>query len=177
MFSVTIHHQLDLIMKSAWGMAENDHAAMYRQQVQPFQPLDNPSFRTSDVSIVLATVHPDAQFVRCLNTWLSNLPKEIIIVTIPRDVPSVEAYVARVDRDQDKIRILTADKANHRAQQILGIKAVTGSITAMVDDDTFVSPDVLRWRMAALEDPKVAGVTGIHQCALLKLPTMQTSRY
>lgn len=140
-------------------MAESDLATIYRQRVQPFKPLDNPTFRTSVVSIVLATVHPDVQFVRCLNTWLSNQPKEIIIVTIPRDVPAVKAFVAKVGRDQDKIRILTVDEANHRAQQICGIKAALGSVIAMVDDDTFVGPEVLRWRMAPLEDPAVAGIT------------------
>lgn len=126
-------------------------------------PAKTPTFTTEDVSIVLATIHPDPDFVRCLDSWLDNKPKEIIIVTVPRDVPVIKKMILHVRHSSEKIRILTVEEANHRTQQICGIKAATGKVLAIVDDDTFCGPDVLTWRLAPLENPVIAGVTGLHR--------------
>lgn len=55
------------------------------------------------------------------------------------------------------------NKPDQRRQQSVGIGAAAGKIITIADDDTFCSgPDVLRWLLAPLENPRVGGVNNLH---------------
>jgi glycosyltransferase involved in cell wall biosynthesis len=97
-----------------------------------------------------------------MRLWLANKPKEIIVVTIPRDLDRVKQLILPIPRpDFDKIHVRTVPNANKRAQLIRGIQAATGTILALVDDDVFWPHDmVLPYLLAPFEHEDVGACGG-----------------
>ena len=97
-----------------------------------------------------------------MQLWLANAPKEIIIVTIPRDLQRVRELLAPLgDSISTPISVFTVPKPGRRAQMSLALKKASGSIVAYVDDDTYwPSNKVLPYLLAGFNDPAVGGVMG-----------------
>lgn len=114
------------------------------------------------MSIIVPTIDTEHTFTESVRLWLANNPKELIIVTIPRDVLRVEELLKPISEfDAGKIRVLVAPRANKREQLIRGIKEANGSILALVDDDTFWPHDmVLAYLLAPFEDERVGACGG-----------------
>ncbi|KAH7014273.1 nucleotide-diphospho-sugar transferase [Microdochium trichocladiopsis] len=120
------------------------------------------AFSTRDVSILIPTINTPNDFTVCMRLWLANAPREIIIVTIPRDLQRVNELLAAVEHDQSvPIHVLTVPKPGRREQMSLAIRHATGKIIAYVDDDTYwPSNQVLPHLLAGFENPRVGGVGG-----------------
>jgi cellulose synthase/poly-beta-1,6-N-acetylglucosamine synthase-like glycosyltransferase len=120
-----------------------------------------PRYSPGDVSIVIPTVDTPEALTECLTSQLLNHPHEIVIVTITRDKDRVLKLVGQVNDPDGKIRVLTVKAANKRRQMVCGIQATTGSVLALVDDDTvWPNPAVLPHLLAAFEDATVGGAVG-----------------
>ncbi|KAM0279548.1 hypothetical protein ACHAQH_004503 [Verticillium albo-atrum] len=141
-----------LVAFCLWDMLERNLTGAYAWRCEPFEIHENPSYVSCNVSIVIATVHPEISLTRCLRLWLANKPKEIILVTTTRDLETVKNLVSPLNQDTSK---------NHRAQQTRGIEAATGKIILLADDDTFcTSPNVIPSLLAPFENPRIGAVGG-----------------
>ncbi|KAF9877516.1 hypothetical protein CkaCkLH20_05216 [Colletotrichum karsti] len=146
-----------------WGWYFYDEylTARLAKKAKPVPLPRKPTYKTGDVSIVVATINTPDTFTDSLRLWLANLPKEIIIVTIERDLQRVVDLVQPVIAEGDnRITVLTADYASKRAQMVVGIEQAKGKILACVDDDAFWSYASLEHLIAPFEDPKVGGAVG-----------------
>lgn len=130
---------------------------------------DKPAFSNRDVSILIATINTPDDFAECIRLWLANTPKEVIIVTIPRDVQRVSELLAQVTSGKEggppcepvPISVFTVPRPGVREQMTLAIRKATGRIIALCDDDTYwPSNKVLPYLLAGFEDPKVGAVGG-----------------
>lgn len=68
------------------------------KQYKPIEPPTEKDARyktIKDVSIVVPTVSPPESLVESLVSWFRNEPLEVILVTIPRDLPAVQQLVAK----------------------------------------------------------------------------------
>ena len=97
-----------------------------------------------------------------MRLWLKSNPREIIIVTVPRCRSEVEKLVSPVFTD--KITILTAPLANKRQQLAIGVKAATGKVIALVDDDAYWrSTKIVPYMLAPFEKAEVGSVAGLQR--------------
>lgn len=106
---------------------------------------------------------PDA-FTECMRLWLANEPKEIIIVTVPRDLPRLnellDPLLQASSPPEVPISVFTVPQPGRRAQMSLALRKAAGKVVVYVDDDTYwPSNKVLPSLLAGLEDPAVGGVT------------------
>ncbi|KAM0229429.1 hypothetical protein ACHAPO_009972 [Fusarium lateritium] len=133
------------------------------KKYSPPVPLEKPTFLTNTVSILIVTIDTPDEFTNTLRSCLASQPKEIIVVTIPRDVSRVEALVSPVlnETNDVPITIMTVPKPGRRTQMALAAREATGDILCFVDDDTvWPSKKVLPYLLAGFENPKVGGVVG-----------------
>ncbi|KAG8355572.1 hypothetical protein FVEN_g6439 [Fusarium venenatum] len=141
-------------------------AILTRRRVKKYNPpvpLEKPTFLTNTVSILIVTIDTPDGFTNTLRTCLASQPKEIIVVTIRRDLARVEALVSPVLNETNNvpITILTVPKPGRRTQMALAAREATGDIMCFVDDDTvWPSNKVLPYLLAGFENPKVGGVVG-----------------
>jgi glycosyltransferase involved in cell wall biosynthesis len=116
------------------------------------------------VSIIVPTIDTESTFTECIRLWLKCKPREIIIVTVPRNKGRVGQLVEPLRGVADKIIILTAPLANKRQQLMIGVKAARGEICALVDDDVYWPVDtVVPYLLAPFEDAEVGAVAGIQR--------------
>ncbi|OIW30741.1 family 2 glycosyltransferase [Coniochaeta ligniaria NRRL 30616] len=153
---------VELALLNLYDRREKRLANKYHSEYKPTPLPDNPTLTSEDVSIIVPTIDTEDTFTECLRLWLANKPKEIIVVTIPRDLARVQQLVQPIAQpDFDKIQVLTVPEANKRAQLIRGIQAATGTILSLVDDDVFWPHDmVLPYLLAPFEDKKVGACGG-----------------
>lgn len=151
-----------------YNLKEKWLAKVLCDEYVPYDIPENPGFLPEDVSIIVPTIDTEDTFTECLRLWLANNPREIIVVTVPRDLTRVHQLIQPIQRpDFDKIHVYTVAQANKRAQLIRGIKASTGCILALVDDDTFWPHDqVMQYLLAPFEDEyrDVGAVGGPQMC-------------
>ncbi len=151
---------------SLYDWNEKRLANKYYSEYKPTALPEDPTLTSEDVSIIVPTIDTEDTFTECLRLWLANKPKEIIVVTIPRDLDRVNQMIQPIPRpDFDKIQVRTVPNPNKRAQLIRGIEAAAGTILALVDDDTFWPHDmVLRYLLAPFEDKNVGACGGAQKC-------------
>lgn len=150
-----------LILHRLWGRYESSVEAAYEQAYKPLPLPEKPQYSTQDVSVVVATIDTPATLPESLSQWLSNDPREIIIVTILRDLQLVQYLVSQVPSAVDITQIVTCDIINKREQLAMGIRMARGNVIALVDDDAFwPATTVLPYLLVGLEDPNVGGVQG-----------------
>lgn len=132
------------------------------KKYDPPAPLETPAFPTQTVSVLIVTIDTPDEFPDTLRMCLANKPKEIIVVTIPRDLARVQGLAEPVITTSSvPITIFTVPKPGRRTQMALAVKEASGDILCFVDDDTIWPTDkVLPYLLAGFEDPKVGGVVG-----------------
>lgn len=121
-------------------------------------------YDASDVSLVVPTIDADMDFAGFLCRWLSNRPREVILVTLE----SEEAVLRRVIESQEvqsakketRIELLTVKHANKRDQLCVGINASTGKIIALVDDDAYYKSDEIPLHLLAPFQEDDVGLVG-----------------
>ncbi|CCF34064.1 glycosyltransferase family 2 [Colletotrichum higginsianum] len=160
----------DIVLGAFWAWYTYDEALTkyLASKTKPIPLPEKPSYQSTDVSIIVATINTPDSFTNSLRLWLANRPKEIIIVTIERDLQRVYDLVKPiVDEGEDRISVMTADYASKRHQMVVGVQEAQGKILALVDDDAFWNTtEVIPYLLAPFENPKVGGVTG-KQSALI----------
>ncbi|KAI0973407.1 hypothetical protein F4678DRAFT_477875 [Xylaria arbuscula] len=158
---------LFLIKRFLWDRAERRLATKYIQRYKPF-PLPTEKdrlFDVSDVSIIVPTVGFDpSSFSQALVSWLANKPREIIIVTIPEELQSATTLV-NLDPIQaanvcTELKLLTIPLPNKRDQLVRGIRACTGKIIALADDDSYWNPHTLIHLLAPFQESDIGLVGG-----------------
>jgi glycosyltransferase involved in cell wall biosynthesis len=132
-----------------------------------YKPVSLPkviTYCSTDVSIIVPTIDTESTFTECVRLWLKSKPREIIIVTVPRCKAHVEQLVMPIHEFKDKITILTAPLANKRHQLMVGSKAASGKIHALVDDDAYWPADtVIPHLLAPFEDDRVGAAAGLQR--------------
>jgi cellulose synthase/poly-beta-1,6-N-acetylglucosamine synthase-like glycosyltransferase len=125
----------------------------------------NPTFKPTDVSVVVPTVFADKNEVMdCLKRIRTCNPLQIIVVTADHLVSSVYAACAEVtasaesdDEKLDNVQVIGVAKLNKRTQMVAALQqAVTGSIVAFADDDVYwPGNDFITAMLACFENPEV----------------------
>jgi cellulose synthase/poly-beta-1,6-N-acetylglucosamine synthase-like glycosyltransferase len=115
-----------------------------------------------DVSLVVPTIGFDKDLIVSLRSWLSNHPKEIIIVTSEKFLDDlVELIHDELSVEERKtIQLLSCPLANKRKQLVRGIQKATGEIIVFADDDVFWPPSVLTYMLAGFETGESVGAVG-----------------
>jgi cellulose synthase/poly-beta-1,6-N-acetylglucosamine synthase-like glycosyltransferase len=112
-------------------------------------------FRTS-VSVVVPSYREDPEIlVRCLDSWLSQDPQEVIIVV---DVGDTECHAKLREVTDPRLRVLVYEHAGKRSALGVGIRAARGEVVVFADSDTWWQPGLLEAVQMPFEDPAVGGV-------------------
>ncbi|KAI0853411.1 glycosyltransferase family 2 protein [Daldinia vernicosa] len=153
-----------------WDYTDSEQARTLARQYQPF-PLpskEDARYSPSDVSIVVPTIDWDETLPSNLITWLTNNPREVIFVTVDRELPrlqddleSAPGVKKAMEESRAKILVLSVPQANKRTQLCRGIDEATGNIIALVDDDAlWTTQDVLINLLAPFQDENIGLVGG-----------------
>ncbi|KAI1799749.1 glycosyltransferase family 2 protein [Daldinia bambusicola] len=153
-----------------WDYVDGKQGGNLARQYRPF-PLPQPGnahYRPSDVSIVVPTIDWDDDLPDHLLTWLSNKPREVIFVTIERDLQRLQQELESaagvkqaVDDSGAQIYIYSVLEANKRTQLCRGINQATGPIIALVDDDAlWTTQEVLINLLAPFQQDDIGLVGG-----------------
>ncbi|MEV6860435.1 glycosyltransferase family 2 protein [Streptosporangium subroseum] len=118
------------------------------------KPIVN-GYRTT-VSVVVPSYREDAEIlVRCLASWLSQDPLEVIIVV---DVADTECHAKLQEVTDPRLRVLVFEHSGKRSALGVGIRAAQGEIVVFADSDTWWQPGLLDAVQMPFEDPTVGGV-------------------
>lgn len=121
-----------------------------------YEPLVN-DYRTT-TSVVIPSFREDADvLVRCLETWLSENPTEIILIPDLEDVEVIERVAAIAALD-DRIRLIPFKHNGKRSALAVGIRAARYEIVVLADSDTAWEPNLLAAVQMPFVDPTVGGV-------------------
>lgn len=146
----------------AWDIYEKALVSYYSRKYRTIPLPGVPTYSSEDVSIIVPTIETESTFTECLHLWLQSMPREIIIVTVPKYKDHIEQLVRPVDTD--KVTILTVPLANKRQQIAAGAKAARGKIIALVDDDVYWrAATVVSYLLAPFEDAQVGSVAGLQR--------------
>ena len=105
---------------------------------------------------MVPSYHEDPDILlKCLETWRSEQPDEIIVVL---DVADVEAYDRIVALGDDRIRPILFHHAGKRSALGVGIREARCELVCLVDSDTFWMPG-LRAVQMPFEDSQVEAVS------------------
>ncbi|OJJ82524.1 uncharacterized protein ASPGLDRAFT_49329, partial [Aspergillus glaucus CBS 516.65] len=127
----------------------------YRHRTRPTKQAGD--FSPADATIICPTVQPKGALVDKLKSWLTNHPREIMVVTTIPWLPSVRELVQRVN--DARIAIHTIDGGAKRPALVRGIQQVKSPVVALVDDHIIWSPDTLHGLLNVLsESCDVGGV-------------------
>lgn len=136
----------------------------------PIKPKYHPY---NDVSLIVPTIGFDKDLIVSLRSWLSNRPKEIIIVTSEKFLDAlIELVQGELSvEERNIVQLLSCPLANKRKQLVAGIQKATGEITVFADDDVFWPPSVLTYILAGFEtDENVGAVGGFHRARRQNTP-------
>ncbi|MEV5407858.1 glycosyltransferase family 2 protein [Thermopolyspora sp. NPDC052614] len=112
-------------------------------------------YRTT-VSVVVPSYREDPEIlVRCLGSWLSQDPMEVIIVV---DVADTECHAKLAEVNDPRLRVLVYEHAGKRSALGVGIRAARGEVVVFADSDTWWQPGLLEAVQMPFEDPMVGGV-------------------
>jgi len=129
-----------------------------------YKPLVN-DFRTT-TSVVVPSYREDPDIIeRCLKTWLSENPTEIIVVVDIADVEVLERLNHYTD--DKRLRVIPFRHEGKRSALGVGIRAARSEIVVLADSDTAWEPGLLDAIQMPFVDPTVGGV-GTRQNAVLR---------
>jgi N-acetylglucosaminyltransferase len=111
-------------------------------------------------SVIVPSFHEDPEILmRCLETWRSQDPTEIIIVL---DLADTDAQQRINDLNDDRINAVMFAHAGKRSALGVGMRLATGEIMVLVDSDTSWEPSLLANVQMPFVDP-VVGAVGTQQ--------------
>jgi hyaluronan synthase len=121
---------------------------------------------TATTSVVVPSYREDPDILdRCLTSWLSENPTEIIIVPDVADTEVIERLQRRA-ATEPRLTVLPFVHHGKRSALGVGIRAASQEILLLCDSDTSWEPGLLRNVLAPFADPEVGGV-GTRQNAYL----------
>jgi len=113
---------------------------------------------TATTSVVVPAWHEDPDILdRCLESWLSENPTEIIIVPDIADTEVIARLRRRADTEP-RMKVLPISHNGKRSALGAGIRQATQEILVLSDSDTSWKPGLLAAVLAPFADPKVGGV-------------------
>ncbi|WP_182113438.1 MULTISPECIES: glycosyltransferase [unclassified Actinotalea] len=113
-------------------------------------------FRTT-TSVVVPSFHEDPDILmRCLHSWLSQEPTEVIIVL---DLADTEAQQRIVALGDPRVRAVMFRHAGKRSALGVGMRLATSELLVLVDSDTSWRPGLLEAVQMPFVDPGVGGVS------------------
>lgn len=119
---------------------------------------------STTTSVIVPSFHEDPDILmRCLESWRSQNPTEIIIVL---DVADLEAYERLTALNDPIIRPVLFHHAGKRSALGVGIKMATSEILVLTDSDTSWTDNLLKNIQMPFIDPMVGGVgsqQNVHQ--------------
>lgn len=128
---------------------------LYRFTVSRFAPTVLNDFRTT-TSVVVPSYREDPEILlRCLDSWLSQDPTEVIIVIDTGDVEAQEKLSRITD---PRLRVIVFEHHGKRSALGVGIRAATSEILVFADSDTSWEPGLLAAVQMPFIDPQVGGV-------------------
>lgn len=146
----------------AWGRIDNLISREALERYRPARASENPTYKTTDISVVVPTKATPAIFKDCLRLWALNKPKEIIISTIYDEAEAIRQLLAEDEplaliREKYGvgIKVVCVPDGGRRVQLAKGIQHATGRLIATVDDSVQWRPNYLRDMAACFEDPAV----------------------
>ncbi len=126
------------------------------------RPIENDF--TATTSVVVPSFHEDPDILmRCLESWRSQNPDEILIVL---DLADTEAYERLVALDDPRVKPILFKHAGKRSALGVGIRAAKYDILVLVDSDTSWEPGLLKAVQRPFIDPEVGAVStqqNVHQ--------------
>jgi cellulose synthase/poly-beta-1,6-N-acetylglucosamine synthase-like glycosyltransferase len=109
-------------------------------------------------SVVVPAYREDPDILdRCLETWLSENPTEIIVVPDVADTEVIARLQRRAATDQ-RLKVLPFVHSGKRSALGVGIRNAGQEILVLSDSDTSWEPGLLRAVLAPFADPEVGGV-------------------
>jgi hyaluronan synthase len=118
------------------------------------KPVKN-DFRTT-TSVVVPCYREDPDIlVKCLGTWLSESPSEVILVV---DVDDTECRSRLADVNDRRLKTIVMRHEGKRSALGVGIRAASGEIVVLSDSDTMWTPGLLAAVQMPFADPKVGAV-------------------
>ncbi|RZS87077.1 cellulose synthase/poly-beta-1,6-N-acetylglucosamine synthase-like glycosyltransferase [Motilibacter rhizosphaerae] len=119
------------------------------------KPIVN-DYRTT-TSVVVPSFREDPDILlRCLRTWLSQDPTEVVIVP---DVEDVEVIARLKEVDDPRLRVIPFVHRGKRSALGVGIRAATSDVVVLVDSDTAWRRGLLDAVQMPFEDPRVGAVS------------------
>ncbi len=119
-----------------------------------YKPVVN-DFRIS-TSVIVPSYREDPKILmRCLESWRSQNPGEIIIVI---DVDDVEAQRQLAEVDDPRLKVIVYKHHGKRSALGVGIRAAVNDILVFCDSDTAWEPGLLDAVQMPFVDPVVGGV-------------------
>ncbi|MCU1421835.1 MAG: hyaluronan synthase [Microbacteriaceae bacterium] len=111
---------------------------------------------STTTSVVVPSYHEDPDILlRCLESWRSQDPTEIIIVL---DVADTEAYRRIVAVGDPRVKPILFHHAGKRSALGVGIREAQGEVLVLTDSDTSWEPGLLTNVQMPFIDPLVGGV-------------------
>ena len=119
-----------------------------------YKPVIN-DFRTT-TSVVVPSYREDPKILlRCLESWLSQDPDEVIIVV---DVDDVACQEALAEVSDPRLTVIVFAHRGKRSALGVGIRAAVNDVLVFADSDTSWEPGLLDAVQMPFVDPKVGGV-------------------
>ncbi len=120
-----------------------------------YRPLVNDYRTTTSVVVPSYREDPDVQ-IRCLESWLSQHPDEVILVVDLGDVELLDRL--RVYTGDPRVRVIPFEHRGKRSALGLGIRAARHEVIVLTDSDTAWEPGLLAAVQMPFVDPQVGGV-------------------
>ena len=119
-----------------------------------YRPTVN-DFRTT-TSVVVPSFREDPDVLeRCLASWLSQGPTEVIVVL---DVEDAEAFSRLTARDDPRLTVISFPHEGKRSALGVGIRAARFEVLVLCDSDTHWQPGLLDAVQMPFADPAVGAV-------------------
>jgi cellulose synthase/poly-beta-1,6-N-acetylglucosamine synthase-like glycosyltransferase len=132
-----------------------------------YRPTVN-DFRTT-TSVVVPSFREDPDVLeRCLATWLSQGPTEVIVVL---DVEDTEAFSRLTARDDPRLTVISFPHEGKRSALGVGIRAARFEVLVLCDSDTHWQPGLLDAVQMPFVDPAV-GAVGTRQNVYLPMSSI-----
>eukprot|EP00904_Undaria_pinnatifida_P006999 jgi/Undpi1/3429/HiC_scaffold_16.g06802.m1 len=112
---------------------------------------------TQMMTMIIPVYMPEPGFEECLQSWVDNRPKTIVVVVDTNSYQQVLNIVETVNPRATIIRVVEESKPGKRAAMYTGLAYVDTEITVFADDDALYGPAVLKSLIMPFKDPAMGG--------------------